>query len=474
MEKNTRGLRDVVRRTALMGSLSFLLPLATIGFVYFGAETVSSQSARVLRAQDPGVRDGTAAAGAALANTSDHENEYFLAGKAEFEEAEEVSEGLGPTLNLDSCGGCHQQPAMGGSSPAVNPQVAFATANGGRDLVPSFLSADGPVREARFVLNRDGTADGGVHALFTITGRDGAGTCRIAQPDFAREVANRNVIFRIPTPTFGLGLVEQIPDSAILANMADNGGAKTVLGIRGRANFSVDGRTISGQTNRNGNDGTIARFGWKAQNKSLLLFSGEAYNVEMGISNELFQNERDETANCNFATHPNSVTNTEAVATTDALSAIEKFAFFMRLLAPPAPSLNTPGGAPSIANGKTVFNSVGCAFCHTPSFTTGNSAIAALRNQPVRLFSDLLVHDMGIGLADGISQGQAGPREFRTAPLWGLGQRIFFLHDGRTSDLAAAIRAHQSFGSEANGVIQNFLGLTENQKQDLYNFLRSL
>jgi CxxC motif-containing protein (DUF1111 family) len=474
MEKNTRGLRDVVRRTALMGSLSLLLPLATIGFVYFGAETVSSQTDRVLRAQDPGVRGGTGAAGGPLAGVTDHETEYFLAGKEEFEEAEEVSEGLGPTLNLDSCGSCHSQPAIGGTSPAINPQVAFATASGGRDLVPPFLSATGPVREARFILNHDGTPDGGVHALFTITGRDGAGACRISQPDFARELANRNVSFRIPTPTFGLGLVEQIPDSAILSNMAANGAAKTVLGIRGRANFAVDGRTISGQTNRNGNDGTIARLGWKAQNKSLLLFSGEAYNVEMGISNELFQNERDETANCLIASHPNSVTHPEAEATIDALSAIEKFAFFMRLLAPPTPSPDTPGGAPSIASGKNVFNSVGCAFCHTPSFTTGNSAVAALRNKPVRLYSDLLVHDMGQGLADGISQGQAGPREFRTAPLWGLGQRIFFLHDGRTSDLAAAIRAHQSIGSEANGVVQNFLGLTENQKQDLYNFLRSL
>jgi CxxC motif-containing protein (DUF1111 family) len=474
MEKSTRGLGDVIRRTALMGSLSFLLPLATIGFVYFGAETVSTQTGRVLRAQDPGVRGGTDAVGGPLAGITDHENEYFLAGKEDFEEADGVEEGLGPTMNLDSCGGCHSQPATGGTSPEINPQVAFATANGGQDLVPPFLSADGPVREARFVLNHDGTPDGGVHALFTITGRDGAGRCQIEQPDFAREVANKNVIFRIPTPTFGLGLVEQIPDSAILANMAANGGAKAILGIRGRANFAVDGRTISGQTNRNGNDGTIARFGWKAQNKSLLLFSGEAYNVEMGISNELFQNERDETANCLNASHPNSVTHPEAEATIDAFSAIEKFAFFMRLLAPPAPSPDTPGGASSIASGKSVFNSVGCAFCHTPSFTTGNSAVAALRNQPVRLYSDLLVHDMGLGLADGVSQGQAGPREFRTAPLWGLGQRIFFLHDGRTSDLAAAIRAHQSLLSEANGVIQNFLGLTENQKQDLYNFLRSL
>ena len=111
---------------------------------------------------------------------------------------------------------------------------------------------------------------------------------------------------------------------------------------------------------------------------------------------------------------------------------------------------------------------------------TGNSAVAALRNRMVNLYSDLLVHDMGTGLADGISQGQAGPREFRTAPLWGLGQRIFFLHDGRTSDLLVAIRQHQSGsthdrdGSEANRIIMNFNSLRESQKQDILNFLRSL
>ena len=475
MENITRGVRRVARHPAFVGSLSFLVPLMTIGLISLRTTTVSSQALRPgARAQDPGVRAGTGAAGGPLAGLTDAENEYFLAGKGEFEEAEEVPEGLGPTMNLDSCGGCHSEPALGGTSPAVNPQIAFATKNGGRDKVPSFLSANGPVREVRFIFNRDGTADGGVHALFTITGRDGAGSCSLTQPNFEAQFANHNAIFRIPTPTFGLGLIEQIADSAILTNMNANASAKAVLGIRGRANFQLDGRTISGQTNRNGNDGTIARFGWKAQNKSLLLFSGEAYNVEMGISNELFQTERDETANCLFASHPNSVTHPEATSTIDALSAIEKFAFFMRLLAPPTPSTDTPGGAPSITNGRTVFGAVGCAFCHTPGFTTGNAAVAALRNQPVPLFSDLLVHDMGIGLTDGISQGQAGPREFRTAPLWGLGQRIFFLHDGRTSDLLAAIRAHQSIGSEANGVIGAFQNLSENQKQDLLNFLRSL
>jgi CxxC motif-containing protein (DUF1111 family) len=158
----------------------------------------------------------------------------------------------------------------------------------------------------------------------------------------------------------------------------------------------------------------------------------------------------------------------------DGLSGIEKFAIFMRFLAPPAPSTNTPGGSRSIGNGSKLFASTGCALCHTPALQTGNAAVAALRNKAVNLYSDLLTHDMGTGLADGISQGEAGPREFRTAPLWGLGQRLFFLHDGRATDLISAIRAHRSTGSEGNGVVSNFNNLSENQKQDLLNFLRSL
>jgi len=427
-----------------------------------------------VNAVDPGPRAPDNSAGAPLAGLSQHQLEYFNAGLEDFAEAEDVGDGLGPRMNLDSCGGCHSQPAIGGTSPAVNPQVAFATLGGGTDSVPPFLAANGPVREARFVFNRDGTRDGGVHALFTLNGRLGADGCTLPQPDFAREMANHNVVFRIPTPVFGEGLIEAIADSAILANQAANGSAKSSLGIGGRANFAVSGRTISGQTNNNGNDGTVSRFGWKAQNKSLLVFSGEAYNVEMGITNEMFQTERDEKAACQMTSVPNSITDVEATTTVGALSSIERFAHFMRFLAAPVPSHDKPGGTTSIETGRAIFNNVGCAFCHTPAFKTGNTAIEALRNQPVNLYSDLLVHDMGTGLADGVSQGSAGPREFRSAPLWGLGQRLFFLHDGRASNLIAAIRAHASSGSEANGVVAGYLGLSEGQKQHLLNFLLSL
>jgi CxxC motif-containing protein (DUF1111 family) len=429
-------------------------------------------------ARDPGVRGGTSTTGAEPAHLdklSPGQEEYFKVGLDDFSENETVEDGLGPRMNLDSCKGCHMHPVVGGSSPATNPQFAFAKVPGAKDSLPPFITEDGPVREARFVQNRDGSPDGGVHALFTITGRDGASsTCGIRQEDFARQVSNRNVIFRIPTPVLGAGLIEQVSDASILANLDSSASVRSKLGIRGRPNFQVSGRTISGQTNNNGNDGTIARFGWKAQNKSLLLFAGEAYNVEMGITSELFQTEREETSGCQYRATPNSVSDLEATTPTAALSSIEKFAIFMRFLAPPVPSSDTPGGNASIVQGAKVFAGIGCSACHTPVLTTGSSPVAALSNQRVQLFSDLLLHDMGVGLADGVSQGQAGPREFRSSPLWGLGQRIFFLHDGRTGDLIQAIGAHASDGSEANGVIGNYLQLSEGQKQDLLNFLRSL
>ena len=441
--------------------------------------TAATATAAVAKAKDPGARPGAGAAGGAIPGLTPNQMKYFQAGQVNFSEVESATEGLGPTMNLDSCAGCHAQPAVGGSSPAVNPQVAFAHKMGAVNSLPSFITANGPVREVRYIKNADGTPDGGVHDLFTIAGRSDAPGCSMSQPDFATAVANKNAIFRIPTPLFGTGLIEVIPDSAILANQTVNAPQRKTFGIRGRPNIVLAGSTISGQPNNNGNDGTIARFGWKSQNKSLLLFSGEAYNVEMGITNELFQTERNELATCQFATVPNDTTNTEATDMPGTLSDFERFAIFMRFLAAPTPSADTPGGAPSITRGYGLFSTVGCAACHTPMMRTGNATVAALRNQPVNLYSDLMLHDMGPGLADGISQGQAGPRDFRTAPLWGLGQRIFFLHDGRASDLLVAIQAHASGStrtndaSEANLVVANFNNLRETQKQDLLNFLRS-
>jgi len=126
-----------------------------------------------------------------------------------------------------------------------------------------------------------------------------------------------------------------------------------------------------------------------------------------------------------------------------------------------------------------MFAQVHCDTCHTPVLQTAVSIYTpGLSRQNATLYSDLLVHNMGAGLADQISQGAAGPADFRTAPLWGVGQRIFFLHDGRATPqsggLLAAIQAHSSPGSEANAVIKSFNALSNQQQQDLMNFLRSL
>ncbi len=417
-------------------------------------------------AQDPGVRGGPPGAGGALSKLTPQQQAMAAAGLVFFNEVDSVSGtvpgesggGLGPGFNMNSCAGCHAFPAVGGSSPQINPQIAVANLHGANNQIPSFITLHGPVREARFQQNSDGSADGGVHDLFTIAGRfDAPSGCNMQQTNFQSQVQNNNVIFRIPTPTFGDGLIEAIEDATILANKTASSSMKSTFGI-------------SGHENRSGNDGTITRFGWKAQNKSLLIFSGEAYNVEMGVTNEAFPNPRETSTGCDVNGHPED----SSVAPND-MSDITGFAFFMRTLAPPTP-VSSYGNVSqaSIARGQGFFTQVGCALCHTPTLTAGPSSIASLSRQSANLYSDLLVHNMGNQLADGISQGNAGPDEFRTAPLWGLGQRIFFLHDGRTSDLVQAIRAHMSQGSEGNSSVQAFINLNGSNTQDLLNFLRSL
>jgi CxxC motif-containing protein (DUF1111 family) len=456
--------------------------------VYMAASLGIAQAQK--KAADPGVRPGAAGAGGPLQGLTADETAFFQDGLARFAEVESVrggkNNGLGPRFNSNQCLSCHSQPAGGGSSPVANPLIAVATLNGARNAVPWFITVNGPVREARFKRSSNGTPDGEVHDLFTISGRSDAVGCNIDQPTFVPagkpvtgQGGNTNIVFRIPTPIFGAGLIEAIPDSAILANMRANTSEKSQMGIFGRPNAH-----LSGNVNLSANDGTITRFGWKAQNKSLLMFAAEAYNVEMGITNQLFPQERDETAGYQFDATPNDTLNfTTSTApssnsNTAVISDIEAFANFMRMLAPPTRAPDTS----STLNGRAAFEKVGCAHCHTPSLTTGRMIASgsltapsvALSNQTVNLFSDLLVHHMGRGLADGITQGAAGPDEFRTGPLWGVGQRVFFLHDGRTSNLLEAIDEHRSPGSEANRVIENFHRLRAKEQQDVINFLRSL
>ena len=454
---------------------------------------------------DPGVQSGNRGTGATLINPANDPNgfyAFFQDGLTRFQEMETVSNsanvGLGPRFNSNQCSSCHAQPAVGGTGAAVNPQFQF-TRNGVApgNTTPYFITANGPTLEARFpfFFNNYGTTNtnsshgranlkvpngdvpygganlsapnGGVEDLYTVTGRSDAGSCNLPQPNFSAARAANNIIFRIPTPVFGAGLIENLDDSTLLNNQLVNNNNN--LGI-------------SGSFNRNGNDGTITRFGWKAQNKSLLIFAGEAYNVEQGVSNESFPNERSAVAGCVFNGSPEDSTNLlnqnasspnfgTGIGTESEMSSdVVNFAAFIRLSAPAAPAPSTA----STLNGANQFNTIGCNLCHSPSLTTGPSIFTGMSNVTYNPYSDFALHSMGTGLADGIHQGAAGANQFRTAPLWGLGQRLFFLHDGRTSDLIEAIQAHSSSGSEATLVIRKFNALSPANIQDLLNFLRSL
>ncbi|MGA2127083.1 MAG: di-heme oxidoredictase family protein [Xanthobacteraceae bacterium] len=421
---------------------------------------------------DHGLRGGPAGAGGPLQGLTTAQTQFWKAAQGVFEEILSVQGasqipgtvlGLGPRFNGNSCALCHSQPAVGGTSPATNPQRAIANLNGATNIEPSFIPANGPAREARFIKNSDGTPDGGVHDLFVITGRTDAPGCNIQQPNFDAQIAANNIIFRIPTPVFGVGLVENTPDGNLKTDSSNISGQQLAVGI------------ASGIFNTSGNDGTITRFGWKAQNKSLLMFSGEASNVEMGLTNELFPNERDDTPGCIFNPTPEDSTNladnfqTNSPAA-DISSDIVDFAAFMRLNAAPVPVAQTG----DIPEGNFQFLNIGCGLCHIPQHTTAQSIFQNQSFVTYTPFSDFALHDMGGKLRDGISQGSAGVRQFRSAPLWGVGQRIFFLHDGRTADLVATIEAHSSANSEANQVINNFNLLQASDQQAIIDFLRSL
>jgi len=414
------------------------------------------------------------------------------------------SNGLGARHNADQCFACHAQPSLGGAGgfllpnpvdvarfgpaaakPPENPQFNLIPHRFGKqNVVPSFEQQFGPIREVRFLYQVDANGnflhdsngqlipDGGVHQLWVVRGIQNDPTipgCALVQPDFQKQLAQNNLAFRIPLSMSGLGLIDSIQDREILAHQSATADQRAELGI-------------AGHPNRSGNDGTITRFGWKAQNKSITVFAGEAYNVEMGITNELFPQAKEEDPNCNGLNkpEPNDVTRTDNNDKNNQsffnplhiLADWMQFQILMRFTEAPQPD---PHPSASAVRGRQLFSTIGCALCHTPTMQTApvlNSPV--LQNRPVNLFSDLLVHDMGQGLADGVTQGQAAGREFRTTPLWGVGQRIFFLHDGRTSDMVQAVRLHASPGSEANNVISSFATLSVSDRQAIIDFLRSL
>ena len=345
----------------------------------------------------------------------------FVDGKADFEKTEDVEGGLGPIFNESSCVACHSSGATGGGS-ARNVTRFGRTVNGKFDALDSL---GGSLLQDQAIL---------LSATEVI-------------PREANTIVHRN-----SPPLFGLGLIDAIPDEAILRNVRK----LAVDGVTGKAVLTTD--VVSGKLR-------VGRFGWKAQQASVLAFAADAYRNEMGVTNRYFPTENAPNGDAAKLAASDFIQDPEDAPATG-LADFEKVANFMKFLAP-APALKL---TPSAEAGRQVFAAAGCAVCHTPSMTTSPSKDPVFDRKEVRLYSDLLVHDMG-ALGDGIVQAPTGAREMRTAPLWGLRYSAPYLHDGRATNVDDAIKAHDG---EARISRERYTKLPPAQKKQLAEFLLSL
>jgi len=360
--------------------------------------------------------------GKPLADLDEARREAFKDGVEEFEEAEEIDEGLGPVFNDVSCEACHDTPATGGSG------TTFVTrfGRGGRD------GSFDPLERLGGSLRQD----------------HGIGELRVC--GLRAEVTPRRAnveAHRRTTPLFGLGLVEAVPDQTLL----DLASAQP-RSIRGVAHMVDD--VASGERR-------VGRFGWKSQVATLRTFSGDAYLNEMGITSPDFPKENCPQGNCNILARCDKVADPE-----DDGEAIDAFTNFMSLMAPPAPGPKSRRAR----QGERLFEEIGCTGCHVATLETGDSPVPQLNHVKLQPYSDFLLHDMGY-LGDGITQGQATGRLMRTAPLWGVSAQPFFLHDGRASTLGRAIRAHEGQGARARA---RFVRMSLDDRRAVIAFLRSL
>jgi CxxC motif-containing protein (DUF1111 family) len=363
-----------------------------------------------------------ASAGQPWPGLSAAELREFQAARALFDRQFTPEDGLGPTFNDRRCSSCHDLPVIGGF---------------GRD----------PVRKAtRF--------ENGVCDLLVEDGGDmfqSSVTPALRARGFdAEPISPRaNAIASITAPAlFGLGAIEAIPDSAIAqrADPEDENGD----GISGRPGRAFDGR--------------MGRFGKKATFATLSSFVEGALSGEMGLTSHGFPEE----LGVGRQPLPAGV---DSVAEPEVDSAaVARLTNFVRLLAAAAPDTVATAARDTIFSGERLFYQIGCTNCHVPRLKTGPNQISALDRRTVPLYSDLLLHDLGPGLAS-VCAPNAGPSEWRTSPLMGLARRSRFLHDGRASRIEAAIEAH---GGEGQGSREHFRMLSPADQSRLLRFLQTL
>ncbi len=370
-----------------------------------------------------GVSGARADFGDPLPGLTAQQQAEFVEGQGVFQEVEGPEDGLGPVFNEASCATCHIDGAVGGGSARVETRFGTVT-NGAFDP----LAAEG----------------GSLMQDHAIGLANGVTFVPEVVPADATIVAGRRT-----TPLFGLGLVDAVPDRAF----------RDLARIEAFFNRRTAGR-VANVTNIATGLRAVGKFGWKAGVPSLAVFPADAYLNEMGITSPLFPNESCPQGDCTLlAANPRPDLNDDGAD-------VDEFTNFMTFLAPPP----APPRSRSLAYGAMLFAGIGCTDCHTPTLQTGATPVAALSRKTFHPYSDFLLHDMG-SLGDGIAQGDAGPREMRTAPLWGLGQVTNYLHDGRTTSVESAILAHDGQGARA---AHRFQALRADQKQRLVTFLKSL
>ena len=333
-------------------------------------------------------------------------------GRALFETKFTPDEGLGPLFNDQSCVGCHIEPRIGGTGP---------------EGLATVVRVGALTREGLFVVGRRGP----VAPRHTISELGVACDREAGIPAGVNVTSVRNA-----PALFGSGLIDAIPDEVIRAGAVPRGD-----GVRGRPSI------VRGRDGRE----RVGRFGWKGHVPTLELFVAEAFRSELGLTSPLAPADADSPAAA--ATGPCAEKSPTSEVDRQDVAAVTAF---LASLPAPAPQHAAPEGA-------RVFEQTGCAACHVRSLPAGE--------QEVALYSDLLLHDMGRTLDDGVRQGSAAGPDWRTTPLWGLSDRRRFLHDGRARSLEAAILGH---GGEAQRARQRFRSLSRAARRSLLAFLQTL
>ena len=358
--------------------------------------------------------------------------ERFMVGKQAFNQDLAVEDGLGPIFNQTSCGSCHNNPVGGAGTQTVT-RFGYVGKKGGFDplaeLGGSLLQAQANSEECVEVIP--------VEANVTT--------------------------LRVTNSSLAFGLVEAISDEDLLA-IRD----AQPIAQRGEAHMVP---TFEGPTDPL----RVGRFGWKAQVATVLTFSADAAQNEMGLSNRFLPFDNAPNGNEELLENCDTVADPEDGPDVDGFDFIDRVTDFQRFLAPP-PQTPRTGMA-----GELVFNAIGCNVCHTPEFTTSNDPLLEqqLRNVVIRPYSDWLLHDMGLG-GDGIVQGDASGRQLKTPPLWGVAYRNPMWHDGRfsagtfESRVTNAIAEHGLFGSQGAPSAEAFAALGVEEQQSLVAFLKSL